>query len=126
MKYPTDASFMIGDRIRFKRKQLNMTQKDLASSIGVTFQQLQKYESGQSNVSIIMLIKLCKVLDVDVTYFISNHECQNISMHDNLQYIDRYPEENLEKRLLEIFKLIDNKQLQKSILNLIESIISTK
>lgn len=126
MKYPTDASFMIGDRIRFKRKQLNMTQKDLASSIGVTFQQLQKYESGQSNVSIIMLIKLCKVLDVDVTYFISNHECKNISMHDNLKYIDRYSEENLEKRLLEIFKLIDNKQLQQSILNLIESIISTK
>lgn len=126
MKFLTDAQSIIGKRIRFKRKEMKLTQKDLASFIGVTFQQLQKYESGQSNVSINMLIKLCKILNVDITYFIPKHDNQNMAMNDIYKQIDTQSEEDLEKKLLEIFRLIKNKQVKKSVINLIESVIMTK
>lgn len=126
MNYLANGPSMIGPRIRLKRKEMKMTQKDLASSIGVTFQQLQKYESGQSNISISMLIKVCKVFNVDITYFIPKSECQNIVMNDSAKQIDCQSEEDFEKKLLEIFRLIKNEQVKKSVLTLIESIIMAK
>ena len=62
--HPLDAE--IGARIRIRRKCLSMTQSQLAAELGVTFQQLQKYEKGVNRVSGSTLVRLARALDTSV------------------------------------------------------------
>lgn len=61
----------VGRRLKARRRLLGITQKELASYCGVTFQQVQKYESAVSRISATTLWKLACVLDVDISYFFS-------------------------------------------------------
>jgi transcriptional regulator with XRE-family HTH domain len=60
---------MVGRRLRMRRKLLGRTQQELAAAIGITFQQIQKYESAYCRISVAMLWKLAHALEVDITYF---------------------------------------------------------
>jgi transcriptional regulator with XRE-family HTH domain len=66
---PANVDIEVGLRIRARRLLLNKTQTELAKTIGVTFQQVQKYENGANRVAPSRLAILAKVLDVDVAYF---------------------------------------------------------
>jgi len=59
----------VAARIRLRRGLLGMSQSDLARSLGITFQQVQKYERGSNRVSVGKLYKLAEVLDVPLTFF---------------------------------------------------------
>ena len=48
---------------------LGLSQEDLASAIGLTFQQVQKYERGTNRISVSRLVDICKALKVQVDYF---------------------------------------------------------
>ena len=59
----------IGAKIRMRRSELGMTQTDLAKAIGVTFQQVQKYENGTNRVGGSRMAGVAKALEVPVSYF---------------------------------------------------------
>jgi transcriptional regulator with XRE-family HTH domain len=59
----------VGTRLREKRHELGMTQETLGNALGVTFQQVQKYERGTNRVSAGRLFSLANLLDVEVSYF---------------------------------------------------------
>ncbi len=59
----------IGRRLRRRRRLLGLTQTDLATSLGLQFQQVQKYECSASRISAARLFILAKVLKVPVNYF---------------------------------------------------------
>jgi DNA-binding XRE family transcriptional regulator len=61
--------FQIGRRIRMRRRHLGMNQSDLARAIGVTFQQVHKYETGQSAVTAARLFAVAAALGCPVGYF---------------------------------------------------------
>ncbi|MGM0559576.1 MAG: helix-turn-helix domain-containing protein [Pseudomonadota bacterium] len=67
MYHPTDVH--IGRKIREKRVSLGMSQSALAEALGITFQQVQKYESGANRVGGSRLWDMSKALGVSVTYF---------------------------------------------------------
>ena len=56
----------VGLRIRMRRKEMGVSQERLAESLGITFQQVQKYERGANRVSASMLTRIAKTLDVPV------------------------------------------------------------
>jgi len=56
----------IGARMRERRHELKMSQHALGKVLGVSFQQIQKYESGQNRVSAARLFDICKVLNVSL------------------------------------------------------------
>lgn len=60
----------IGSRVRARRLELGMSQEALADALGVTFQQVQKYEKGINRVAASTLISIARVLDVQVTALI--------------------------------------------------------
>src|SRR5262249_14939975 len=68
-KEPQPLDRQVGARIRAKRKVLRITQQDLAARIGVSFQQLQKYEKGRNRIGASRLQRVAEVLDVPVSYF---------------------------------------------------------
>jgi len=67
MKHPVDVH--VGKRIRHRRWQVGMTQQQLAESVGIKFQQIQKYETGMNRVSASRLWDISKVLEARVGYF---------------------------------------------------------
>ena len=59
----------VGSRVRMGRRKLNMSQTDLGNALGLTFQQVQKYEKGSNRVSASRLQQLSKILQVPVPFF---------------------------------------------------------
>lgn len=59
----------IGRRLRHRRLEIGMSQEQLAESLGVTFQQIQKYEKGVNRVAASRLYDITKALEVEITYF---------------------------------------------------------
>jgi transcriptional regulator with XRE-family HTH domain len=68
-KKPDAIDVEVGQRIRIQRLQSGLSQTVLAEGIGITFQQVQKYEKGVNRVGASRLTKIAKVLGVPVTTF---------------------------------------------------------
>jgi transcriptional regulator with XRE-family HTH domain len=66
---PHPVDIHVGARIRERRKQLQMSQEKLADALGLTFQQVQKYERGSNRVSCSKLWEISKALHASVGYF---------------------------------------------------------
>ena len=66
---PNPVDLHVGSRIRLRRKLLGVSQEQLADSLGLTFQQVQKYERGANRVSASKLYEIAKTLQVPVSFF---------------------------------------------------------
>jgi transcriptional regulator with XRE-family HTH domain len=67
MRHPTDIH--VGKLIRLRRQYLRMSQEGLGNALGLTFQQVQKYEIGQNRVSASRLFDIAGALRVPITFF---------------------------------------------------------
>lgn len=65
----SDIDLHLGKRLRRRRRILGLTQEQLANSVGVRFQQIQKYECGANRISAARLWSLSEALEVPVNYF---------------------------------------------------------
>lgn len=64
----------VGQRVRMRRTLLGISQEKLGEAIGLTFQQVQKYERGSNRISAGTLYRLSQVLDVPVSFFFDCYE----------------------------------------------------
>ena len=62
----------VGTRIRTQRLSQSMSQKELGQKLGVTFQQIQKYEKGANRIGAGRLFRIARILSVPLTYFFEN------------------------------------------------------
>jgi transcriptional regulator with XRE-family HTH domain len=65
----TDIDLHLGKRLRRRRRLLGLTQQQLANSVGIRFQQIQKYECGANRISAARLWQLAEALETPVSYF---------------------------------------------------------
>ena len=106
---PSELDKRIGKNISIIRKHQNITQVDLAKGLGITSQQIAKYEKGENRVTAGRLLTIAKVLGVDIALM---YEEQVINRKNNA-YI----------KLFEYLAKIEcSSQLQKELYNLIEDI----
>ncbi|WP_273719201.1 MULTISPECIES: helix-turn-helix domain-containing protein [Bartonella] len=68
-KNPRFNDISIGKRIRHRRMSMRLSQKELGNHLGVSFQQIQKYEKGFNRVSAGRLQEIAKLLKVPITFF---------------------------------------------------------
>ena len=66
---PNPVDIHVGSRVRLRRTLLGLSQEKLAEAVGLTFQQIQKYERGANRISASRLYALSHVLDVPVPFF---------------------------------------------------------
>src|SRR6516165_4531913 len=59
----------VGGRLRMRRRMLHLSLSDLASALGITFQQVQKYEKGSNRISAGRLQHMSQILQVPVPFF---------------------------------------------------------
>ncbi len=73
--HPVDVH--VGGRVRLRRVFLGYSQEKLANALGLTFQQIQKYERGANRISASKLYELSRILSVPVTYFFEGVEADS-------------------------------------------------
>lgn len=85
----TDATDLhVGKRLRRRRRLLGLTQQDLASQVGVRFQQIQKYECGANRMTSSRLFDLSRALNVSVQYFFDGMEGDDLLPANDAERLD--------------------------------------
>ncbi|PIT68111.1 helix-turn-helix domain-containing protein [Bartonella tribocorum] len=113
-KNPHSNDISIGRKIRFRRKMLKISQKELGHRLGITFQQVQKYEKGLNRVGAGRLQEIADILDISIFFFYADISTKE---HILLPYEEMTSNQE-EHILLKSFRELKPKQ-QKAILCLI-------
>lgn len=81
---PDPVDTHVGARLRLRRTLLGLSQTELAKAVGLTFQQVQKYESGANRISASRLYHIAEALDVPVSFFFDDipRTGATVGLHD--------------------------------------------
>lgn len=85
VKIPNPTDVHVGSKIRMQRNLASMTQSSLGNAIGVTFQQVQKYEKGTNRVGASRLQQIAEVLNVPVSIFFDESGSTDSTLNENSQ-----------------------------------------
>jgi transcriptional regulator with XRE-family HTH domain len=116
----TDIDKHIGHRLRTRRMMLHMTQTDLAKVLGVTFQQLQKYEKGTNRLGASALPKLAAILEVPIAYFFEGAPTEHADLNEPKMAWTEFLATPDGLALLESFRSIENKSLRRAVVDLVK------
>jgi transcriptional regulator with XRE-family HTH domain len=123
-KKPDPIDVEVGQRIRIQRLQSGLSQTSLAEQLGVTFQQVQKYEKGVNRVGAGRLTKIAKVLGVPVSTFFGAHDTSQIERTERGS--SSSPLKLLTVpgalRLLRAYGQLNDGKMRRSIVELVENI----
>ncbi|WP_375637695.1 MULTISPECIES: helix-turn-helix domain-containing protein [unclassified Bartonella] len=118
-KNPNFIDILIGKRIRQRRIAMRLSQKALGNYLGVSFQQIQKYEKGFNRVSAGCLLKIAQKLQVPMSFFYADIVTkEDVSVEKNASHYDQETYSEKEHSLLKNFRELQPKK-QKAILWLI-------
>jgi transcriptional regulator with XRE-family HTH domain len=109
----------IGSLIREMRKAAGMSQMRLADKIGVSYQQVQKYEKGASKLSVPRLMQIADVFGVPVTAFLDDSKLGKVA-ETQAAYSNLTEEE---AKLLMLFRRLKRKKLKGSFLDMLKDIV---
>ena len=116
----------IGQKAKFCRLIAGKTLEDVGKLVGVSFQQIQKYERGQNSISSSRLYSLAQALGVEVSYFFEqlNNQLNSNSLNDASEEIDNVVNSN-DKELINLIKhynSIKDVTVRKKAVDLVKSI----
>jgi transcriptional regulator with XRE-family HTH domain len=122
---PTDKH--VGSRVRMRRLMLGMTQQKLADQLGLTFQQVQKYEKGTNRLGSSRLQQLCDILQVPISFFFEHapppaSRDRRLADASSLVYIDKFLASADGLALVGAFMKIENSAIRRSIVRLVKDI----
>ncbi|USQ96123.1 helix-turn-helix domain-containing protein [Caulobacter sp. RL271] len=122
---PNAVDLHVGGRVRMRRKMLNMSQEHLADALGLTFQQVQKYERGANRVSASKLYEIAKTLQVPVSFFFDGLADPVTNENDDVGAADRIVTEFLNTpegmELAEMFPKIGRGRVRRQVLDLVRA-----
>ena len=122
-KGPDFVDQIVGRNIRIHRLEKALTQTELADQLGLTFQQVQKYEKGTNRVGSGRLLKIATFLGIPVTaLFKGSDEMADIDKQSIFDQLAT-PHAN---RLLQAFARIDDDGLRRSVVQLVEEIANKR
>ena len=120
----------VGMQLRQRRSLLGLSQEKLAEQVGITFQQIQKYENGANRISASRLYEFSKVLDIPVSFFFEGSNEQNnnrtvFGLGENDQAAFEGPEDVMKRKetleLIRVYYSIENPKLRKDLFKLVRS-----
>ena len=101
-KKPHPVDIHVGLRLRLRRNMLGMSQDDLGKQVGITFQQIQKYERGIDRVSASRLWEFAQILNVPEDYFFEGLEGNKTSGDSDCQLLNSKESQKLIKAYYDI------------------------
>src|ERR1700692_123861 len=117
----------LGKRIRLRRVEIDISQSGLADKLGVTFQQVQKYEKGVNRVGASRLQQIATALDVPITFFFDDADAGKRANNskrevESLLFLDS----SFSLRLLRAYSAMKDQVVQRQFVTLIESIAANE
>ena len=128
-KAPNPIDKHVGSRVRMRRLMLDMSQTDLGNALGLTFQQVQKYEKGANRVSASRLQQLSKVLQVPVPFFfegapasIGRPAAEESADAPSPSFVSDFLATSEGMDLVRAFTCVEDAKLRRAIVRLVEQI----
>jgi transcriptional regulator with XRE-family HTH domain len=116
----------IGSRVRMRRISIGMSQEKLGDMLGLTFQQVQKYEKGTNRISVGRLVDIAKILGVDIHFFFngirSGKTDPGFAEEESPPYISEVMSTPDGLQLIRSFTGIKNPKVRKSIVQLVSAL----
>ena len=132
---PHPIDIHVGSRLRERRMLLSIPQDQLAKQTGITFQQVQKYESGRNRVSASRLFEFANILSVPVTYFFPSacqEQAYGLSDQDQAAFdgperpsVPHWLQDRDTLELIRSFQAIRDPKLQKHVLSLVKQMAAS-
>jgi transcriptional regulator with XRE-family HTH domain len=118
----------IGSRVRMRRVSIGMSQEKLGDMLGLTFQQVQKYEKGTNRISVGRLVDIAKILSVDIHFFFNGIKSikadAGFAEDETPPYISEVMSTPEGLQLIRTFTGIKNAKVRKSIVQLVSALAS--
>ena len=126
IKERSTVDAFIGARVRQRRSELGISQSKLGEQLGITFQQVQKYENGKNRISASSLYRISRILGVDISYFVEGYgNGDGDALKDTADVC--YSIQNREvASLVRNFSSISEPELKKRISSLVKAVSSSR
>ncbi|PWE53146.1 transcriptional regulator [Metarhizobium album] len=121
---PHAVDVQVGKKIRNQRMISGISQSELGDRIGVTFQQIQKYEKGSNRVSASRLVEIAGAMNIDVRSFFDEMEGQAANNNESVK--EEFVVSRQGLLLNSAFLSIKNEAIRTKILKLVQEIASTE
>ena len=125
---PNPVDIHVGSRVRLRRTLLGMSQEKLGAALGLTFQQVQKYERGTNRIGSSRLYQLSRILDVPVSFFFDDMPGEMTHRQAGLGegHEATFDQEDLSKRetleLVRAYYRIQQPSVRKRVFELVKSL----
>lgn len=126
-KSPNPIDTHVGGRVRMRRMMLGMSQEKLGESLGITFQQIQKYEKGTNRIGASRLQHIATVLQVPVAYFFEDapgtpQEAAGFAEAGSISYVTDFLTSTEGLALTKAFVRIKDNKVRRRVIDLVESL----
>ena len=126
-KAPNPIDKHVGSRVRMRRMMLSMSQEKLGDALGLTFQQVQKYEKGTNRIGASRLQQIAHILQVPVSFFIEGApnlpgQTSGLGEAPSPAYVSDFLATSDGLSLTKAFMRIKNGKLRRRIVDLVEQI----
>ena len=126
-KTPNPIDKHVGSRVRMRRLMLSMSQEKLGDALGLTFQQVQKYEKGTNRIGASRLQQISNILQVPVSFFFEGAphlpgHSGGLSEAPSPAYVSDFLATSDGLSLIKAYIRIKNKKLRRRIVDLVEQI----
>ncbi len=126
-KAPNPIDVHVGSRVRLRRMMLGMSQEKLGESLGITFQQIQKYEKGTNRIGASRLQHIATILKVPVAFFFEDapgtpDEVPGVGDNPQTTYVVDFLSSSDGLALNKAFVRIENPKVRKKVVELVKSI----
>jgi transcriptional regulator with XRE-family HTH domain len=122
---PHPVDIHVGRRMRQRREMSGMPQKELAKRLGISFQQVQKYESGANRISASKMWQLCDVLDVAPGYFFEGLTGGRRKTAHTDEAVGADPDSRSARQVLDLnqaFQKIEDTRVRRQVVQLVKSL----
>jgi len=130
-KTPNPVDKYVGSRVRMRRIMLGLSQEKLGDALGLTFQQIQKYEKGTNRIGASRLHQIADILQVPVSFLFEGGPASNTSVEGlgeapSPAYVSDFLATSEGLALTRAFTKITDAKLRRSIVDLVEQIAGTQ
>jgi len=112
----------VGDRVRMRRKMQGMSQEKLGNALGLTFQQVQKYEKGTNRIGASRLQHIASIQQVPISFFFEGAPGLSYVLDESSAHVSEFLATSEGLALSKAYMHIQNAKLRRSILALVKQI----
>ena len=128
-KRPNPVDVHVGARIRLRRNMIGLSQEKLGESLGITFQQIQKYEKGTNRVGASRLQAIASILDVPVAFFFAevpgrDSALDGMSESDGSRFVIDFVNSGEGLQLNRAFARIADAKVRRKVVELVKALAS--